>query len=211
MNNDGALKETLHWSNSDLEVHKVVVGPFENNVFVLRCKSTGEGVLIDAANEHELLLELCEQLGVKRVLETHGHWDHIQAIPAMREAGYEVAVTRADAPRLVDVGYDVFLDDKEVVEIGRMRLHTIHNPGHTEGSISFHVANTPLLFTGDTLFPGGPGNATFEGGDFTTIIESVEKKLFVFPDDTIVLPGHGTNTTIGTERPHLQEWVDRGW
>jgi len=211
VNNDGALKETLHWSNSDLEVHKVVVGPFENNVFVLRCKSTGEGVLIDAANEHELLLELCEQLGVKRVLETHGHWDHIQAIPAMREAGYEVAVTRADAPRLVDVGYDVFLDDKEVVEIGRMRFHTIHNPGHTEGSISFHVANTPLLFTGDTLFPGGPGNATFEGGDFTTIIESVEQKLFVFPDDTIVLPGHGTNTTIGTERPHLQEWVDRGW
>ena len=211
MNNDGALKETLHWSNSDLEVHKVVVGPYENNVFVLRCKATGEGVLIDAANEHALLLELCEQLGVKRVLETHGHWDHIQAIPAMREAGYEVAVTRADAPRLVDVGYDVFLDDKEVVEIGRMRLHTIHNPGHTEGSISFQVANTPLLFTGDTLFPGGPGNATFEGGDFTTIIESVEQKLFVFPDDTIVLPGHGTNTTIGTERPHLQEWVDRGW
>lgn len=211
MNNDGALKETLHWSNSDLEVHKVVVGPYENNVFVLRCKATGEGVLIDAANEHELLLELCEQLGVKRVLETHGHWDHIQAIPAMREAGYEVAVTRADAPRLVDVGYDVFLDDQEVVEIGRMRLHTIHNPGHTEGSISFQVANTPLLFTGDTLFPGGPGNATFEGGDFTTIIESVEQKLFVFPDDTIVLPGHGTNTTIGTERPHLQEWVDRGW
>ena len=211
MNNDGALKETLHWSNSDLEVHKVVVGPYENNVFVLRCKATGEGVLIDAANEHELLLELCEQLGVKRVLETHGHWDHIQAIPAMREAGFEVAVTRADAPSLVDVGYDVFLDDQEVVEIGRMRLHVIHNPGHTEGSISFQVANTPLLFTGDTLFPGGPGNATFEGGDFTTIIESVEQKLFVFPDDTIVLPGHGTNTTIGTERPHLQEWVDRGW
>ena len=141
MNNDGSLSETLHWSNSDLEVHKVVVGPFENNVFVLRCKATGEGVLIDAANEHERLLELCEQLGVKRVLETHGHWDHIQAIPAMREAGYEVAVTRADAPRLADVGYDVFIDDKEVIEVGRMRLHAIHNPGHTEGSISFQVAN----------------------------------------------------------------------
>ena len=91
MKNDGALSETLHWSNSDLEVHKVVVGPFENNVFVLRCTATGEGVLIDAANEHERLLELCVQLGVRRVLETHGHWDHIQAIPAMREAGYEVA------------------------------------------------------------------------------------------------------------------------
>ena len=122
MKNDGDLTETLHWSNSDLEVHKVVVGPFENNVFVLRCTATGEGVLIDAANEHERLLELCVQLGVRRVLETHGHWDHIQAIPAMREAGYEVAVTRADAPRLADVGYDVFIDDKEVIEIGCQSL-----------------------------------------------------------------------------------------
>jgi glyoxylase-like metal-dependent hydrolase (beta-lactamase superfamily II) len=168
-------------------------------------------VLIDAANEHEKLLELCTKLGVRRVLETHGHWDHIQAIPAMREAGYEVAVTAADAPRLKDVGYDVFIDDAEVIEVGNLRLHAIHNPGHTEGSISFAVANTPLLFTGDTLFPGGPGNTALEGGDFATIIQSIDNKLFTFPPDTIVLPGHGLDTTIGTERPHLQTWVDRGW
>jgi glyoxylase-like metal-dependent hydrolase (beta-lactamase superfamily II) len=205
------MTATLHWNDSNVEVHKLVVGPYDNNVFVIRCRATGDAVQIDSANEHEKLLELCTQLGVRRVLETHGHWDHIQAIPAMREAGYEVAVTAADAPRLKDVGYDVFIDDAEVIEVGNLRLHAIHNPGHTEGSISFAVANTPLLFTGDTLFPGGPGNTALEGGDFATIIQSIDNKLFTFPPDTIVLPGHGLDTTIGNERPQLQTWVDRGW
>jgi glyoxylase-like metal-dependent hydrolase (beta-lactamase superfamily II) len=202
---------TLHYEDDQLEIHKLVVGPYDNNVFVLRCRQTGDAVLLDAANEHEKLLELAQSLGVRRVLETHGHWDHIQAVPAMREAGYEVAVTALDAPRLKDVGYDVFLDDKEVVEVGRVRLDAIHTPGHTEGSICFKVAGSPILFSGDTLFPGGPGNATFEGGDFATIIQSIDRKLFTLPPDTIVLPGHGDDTTVGTERPHLQEWIDRGW
>jgi len=202
---------TLHFENDQLEIHKLVVGPYDNNVFVLRCRATGDAVLLDAANEHEKLLELAQSLNVRRVLETHGHWDHIQAVPAMREAGYEVAVTALDAPRLKDVGYDVFLDDKEVVEVGRLRLDAIHTPGHTEGSICFKVAGSPILFSGDTLFPGGPGNATFEGGDFATIIQSIDSKLFSLPPETIVLPGHGDDTTIGTERPHLQEWIDRGW
>jgi glyoxylase-like metal-dependent hydrolase (beta-lactamase superfamily II) len=202
---------TLHHEDSQLEIHKLVVGPYENNVFVLRCKETGEAVLLDAANEHEKLLDLAQGLGVRRVLETHGHWDHIQAVPAMREAGYEVAVTALDAPRLKDVGYDVFLDDKEVIEVGRLRLEAIHTPGHTEGSICFKVAGSPILFSGDTLFPGGPGNTSFPGGDFPTIIRSVDEKLFTLPADTLVLPGHGDDTTIGEERPHLQEWIDRGW
>jgi glyoxylase-like metal-dependent hydrolase (beta-lactamase superfamily II) len=202
---------TLHFDDDQLEIHKLVVGPYDNNVFVLRCKATGDAVLLDAANEHEKLLELAQALNVRRVLETHGHWDHIQAVPAMREAGYEVAVTALDAPRLKDVGYDVFLDDKEVVEVGRVRLDAIHTPGHTEGSICFKVAGSPIVFSGDTLFPGGPGNATFEGGDFATIIQSIDSKLFTLPPDTIVLPGHGDDTTIGSERPHLQEWIDRGW
>jgi glyoxylase-like metal-dependent hydrolase (beta-lactamase superfamily II) len=202
---------TLHWVNADVEVHKVVVGPYDNNVFVVRCRDSGEAALIDAANEHEQLLELCQRLNVRRVLETHGHWDHIQAVPAIREAGYEVAVTKLDAPKLVDVGYDVFLDDAEVIEVGRLRLEAIHNPGHTPGSISFHVRDTPLLFSGDTLFPGGPGNTSFDDADFDTIIKSIESRLFTFPDTTVVLPGHGVDTTIGAERPHLDEWIARGW
>jgi glyoxylase-like metal-dependent hydrolase (beta-lactamase superfamily II) len=202
---------TLHWVDSRIEIHRVVVGPYDNNVFVVRCRETGEAVLIDAANEHEQLLELCTRLNVKRVLETHGHWDHIGAVPAMREAGYEVAVTAADAPMLKECGYDVFLDDKEVIEVGKLRLHSIINPGHTPGSISFKVEGAPILFSGDTLFPGGPGNTTFEGGDFATIIDSLDNKLFTFPANTIVMPGHGVDTTIGNERPHLAEWVERGW
>ena len=202
---------TLHYFDHNLQVHRVVVGPYANNVFVVRCLHTGEAVLIDAANEHEKLLELCTALGVTKVLETHGHHDHIQAVPAMREAGYEVAVMNEDAKMLADVGYDVFIDHAEVIEVGRLRLHTLHTPGHTEGSISFRVEGAPLLFTGDTLFPGGPGATKFEGGDFSTIIHTIDTMMFTLPADTLVLPGHGTDTTIGNERPHLQEWVDRGW
>ena len=201
---------TLHWSGTGVEVHKVVVGPVENNVFVIRCTSTGEAVLIDAANEHERLLELCRTLGVRTVLETHGHWDHIQAIPAVRDAGYEVGVTAEDAAMLPS--YDYLLEDDAVVEIGRLRLRTLHTPGHTPGSMSFHVEGTPLLFTGDTLFPGGPGATRYEDGDFGTIIRSIEDRIFSrFDGSTIVLPGHGLDTTVGTESPQLDEWVARGW
>ena len=200
---------TLHWSDTGVDVHKVVVGPVDNNVFVIRCTATGEAVLIDAANEHERLLDLCRGLGVRTVLETHGHWDHIQAIPAVRDAGYEVGVTAEDAAMLPS--YDYLLEDDTVVEVGRLRLRTLHTPGHTPGSMSFHVEGTPLLFTGDTLFPGGPG-ATQYGGDFATIIGSLEGRIFSkFDESTIVLPGHGLDTTLGTESPHLDEWVARGW
>ncbi|HYI63146.1 MAG TPA: MBL fold metallo-hydrolase [Acidimicrobiales bacterium] len=201
--------DTLIWSATGIEVHKVVVGPMDNNVYVARCTETGDAVLLDAANEHDRLLELCRALGVRRVLETHGHWDHIQAVPQLRDAGYDVAVTAADAGMLPS--YDSTIDDEDVIEVGRLRLHALHTPGHTPGSVCFTVEGTPLLFSGDTLFPGGAGNTTFEGGDFPTILRSLEDRLFTLPADTLVLPGHGDTTTIGTERPHLQEWADRGW
>lgn len=200
---------TLHWEDTAAEIHKVVVGPMDNNVFVLRCKQTGDALLIDAANEHERLLELCQRLGVRTVIETHGHWDHIQAVPELRDAGYSVHVTAEDAAMLPS--YDEILEDESVIEVGRLRLHTIHSPGHTPGSMSFRLDGAPILFSGDTLFPGGPGNTSFEGGDFDTIIASLDQRLFTLPPETLVLPGHGDDTTIGTERPHLQEWIDRGW
>ncbi|MEM9467550.1 MAG: MBL fold metallo-hydrolase [Actinomycetota bacterium] len=201
---------TLHWSDSRLEVHRIVVGPVDNNVFVIRCRETGDAVLIDAANEHDRLLDLCRSLGVRTVLETHGHWDHIQAVEAVRDAGYEVGVTAEDAAMLPS--YDYILDDDSVVEVGRLRVRTHHTPGHTPGSMSFSVDGAPLLFSGDTLFPGGPGATQYEGGDFDTIMRSLEDRMFrVFDAETLVLPGHGLDTTLGTEAPHLDEWYARGW
>jgi glyoxylase-like metal-dependent hydrolase (beta-lactamase superfamily II) len=201
---------TLHHADTDLEIHKVVVGPMDNNVFVLRCRHTGDAVLLDAANEHERLLELARTLGVRRVLETHGHWDHIQAVPELRDAGYSVGVTAQDAEMLDS--YDEIIEHDAVVQVGDLRLRTIHTPGHTPGSMCFLVEGKPLLFSGDTLFPGGPGNTSFEGGDFDTIIHSLDRLLFApLAADTIVMPGHGDDTTIGAESPHLQEWIDRGW
>lgn len=203
------MTDTLIWSATGVEIHQVVVGPVDNNVLVLRCTETGDALLIDAANEHQRLLELCQDLGVRRVLETHGHWDHIQAVPELRDAGYSVGVTAQDAGMLPS--YDEVIEDDSVIEVGRLRLETIHTPGHTPGSMCFLLEGHPILFSGDTLFPGGPGATTFEGGDFPTIIDSIDRRLLTLPAETIVLPGHGDRTTIGAERPHLQEWVDRGW
>lgn len=200
----------MHYEDSRLELHRVVVGPMDNNVFVLRCKRSGEAVLIDAANEHERLLEMAQRLGVRRVLETHGHWDHIQAVPAVRDAGYEVGVTAADASMLPS--YDFVIADETVINVGDLHLHAIATPGHTPGSVCFSLEEAPLLFSGDTLFPGGPGNTSLEGGDFDTIIASIDRRLFAALDpSTIVLPGHGDDTTLGEEMPHLDEWVARGW
>jgi glyoxylase-like metal-dependent hydrolase (beta-lactamase superfamily II) len=200
---------TLHYEDEQAEIHKVVVGPMDNNVFVLRCRQSGDAVLIDAANEHERLLDLCRRLGVRRVYETHGHWDHIQAVPAVRDAGYDVGVTAEDAEMLDS--YDFIVEGDTALEVGRLRLKTILTPGHTPGSICFRLEGSPVVFSGDTLFPGGPGATRFPGGDFDAIIRSIDEKLFPLPAETIVMPGHGDDTTIGTERPHLQEWVDRGW
>lgn len=200
----------LVWSDANAEVHRFVVGPIENNVYVVRCRTTGEATLIDAANEHDRLLRVAKDLGVTSVLETHGHWDHIGAVEQVRDAGIDVWVRAEDAGMLPS--YDHLLEDDTVHQVGRLALRTIHTPGHTPGSISFALEDTPVLFTGDTLFPGGPGNTTFEGGDFTTIIESIEQRFYrVFDDDTVFWPGHGKESTIGAERVHLDEWVERGW
>jgi glyoxylase-like metal-dependent hydrolase (beta-lactamase superfamily II) len=192
-----------------VRIEKLVVGPYENNVFVVRSKGTGEAVIVDAANEHELLLEVSRATGVRRVLTTHGHGDHIQAVTALRDVGIDVGIAPDDASMLP--AYDFTIPDDEVIVVGDLRLRTIHNPGHTPGSTSFLLGDHPILFSGDTLFPGGPGNTRGPGGDFAQILESVDRRLFTLPADLRVLPGHGLDTTIGTERPHLQEWADRGW
>jgi glyoxylase-like metal-dependent hydrolase (beta-lactamase superfamily II) len=155
------------------------------------------------------LLEVSRATGVRRVLTTHGHFDHIQAVTAVRDAGIDVGIASEDAAMLPS--YDFTILDDEVIAVGDLRLRTIHTPGHTPGSTSFLLEGKPLLFSGDTLFPGGPGNTKFDNASFEQIIESIGRRLFTLPDDLLVLPGHGLDTTIGTERPHLDEWIARGW
>ena len=200
----------LVWADARAEVHRFVVGPIENNVYVVRCKRTGEATLLDAANEHDRLLRVAQRLGVTSVLETHGHWDHIGAVEQVREAGIDVWVRTEDAGMLPS--YDHLLEDDTVHRVGDLRLRTVHTPGHTPGSICFALEESPMLFTGDTLFPGGPGNTNANATDFATIITSIEERIFsAFADDVTIWPGHGAESTIGHERPHLDEWVERGW
>lgn len=198
------------YQDSAFNLYKCVVGPLDNNVYILQCRDSGESVLIDAANEDDYLQQLCETYNVRNVLETHGHDDHIAAVPALRDAGYNVAISAQDSSMLKS--YDQILIDEAIITIGRLKVEVIHTPGHTPGSLSFHLQDSPLLFSGDTLFPGGPGATHFPGGNFQEIINSIERKLFArFDGTTIVLPGHGDNTTIANEAPNLNEWISRGY
>jgi glyoxylase-like metal-dependent hydrolase (beta-lactamase superfamily II) len=199
----------LHYEDDRVQITRVVVGPMVNNVFFVRCVETGASVLVDAADEPEVLLPLCQELQVGDVLTTHAHRDHVQAVPAVRAAGHRVGVAQGDAPMMP--AYDFEIPDEAVIEVGRLRLHALHTPGHTPGSTSFRIEGSPVLLSGDTLFPGGPGNVRGNRVNFVTIIRSIQQRLYTLPDDTVVLPGHGADTTIGAERPHLQEWIDRGW
>lgn len=197
-----------------LEIHREVVGRLDTNVWTLACRRTGEAVLVDAAAEPDLLLERARAAGVTTVVQTHGHWDHVGAIPAFRRAGYPVRISPADAAMVngaEDLGVDATLEDGEVLAVGELRLHVLSTPGHTPGSVCFRVEGAPVVFAGDTLFPGGPGATGGDPQRFATILAAIESRLLSLADETMVLPGHGEATTVGAERPHLAEWAERGW
>ena len=197
-----------------LVVTKVAVGPMDNNAYLLECRVTGERCLVDAANDPETLLRLIGDRPLGLVVTTHRHGDHWQAL------GEVVAATRArtaagrvDAPA-IPVPTDEPLDDGDELRVGDVRLSVIHLVGHTPGSVALRYDDpdgSPHLFTGDSLFPGGPGK-TGNPRDFTSLMDDLEAKVFgPLPDETWVYPGHGDDTTLGAERPHLKEWRDRGW
>lgn len=191
-------------------VQSLSVGPMDNNVYILTCPDTGKRVLIDPANEPEVILDALGTPTLDYILLTHGDTDHILALDEIRAAsGAPVAIHAADLPMLGGRTVDFHLHEGEDIHFGNVTLRVIQTPGHTAGGVCFYSA--PHLIDGDTLFPGGPGNTQREGGDFPLIIEQIRTKLFTLPDETIVYPGHGKSTTIGAERPHLQEWIDRGF
>lgn len=193
----------------DIEIRALSVGSMDNNVYILVCPETGEGAVVDAADEAERILEEAQGVKVRYILQTHGHGDHVKALARLKEAlGVPVGIHRDDAGMLPVVP-DFFLEDGDRVAVGNHEVRVIHTPGHTPGGVCFLVGRT--LISGDTLFPGGPGATATALGDFPQIIESIREKLFTLPDDTAVLPGHGGSTTIGTEKPHLDEWIARRW
>ena len=199
-----------------LTISKLAVSEMANNVYLLRSTATGDGLLVDAAAEPEKVLALIGDAGVSTVVTTHGHWDHHRALPEVVEATGAVTVAgTADAADL-PVPVDRTVEHGDTVTVGDQTLEVVHLRGHTPGSIAL-VWRGPAdagvhVFTGDSLFPGGVGNTQQDAARFTSLIDDVEERLFgVLPDDAWVYPGHGKDTTIGAERPHLGEWRARGW
>lgn len=191
-----------------LELRRVVLGPLENNVYVLVCPATKESVIIDATSPIEPILEAAAGTKVKQILLTHGHADHTNGLAALKQAtGVPVSVHSADAAML-PIAADYLLNEGERIRFGEQELAVFHTPGHTPGGVCFSAGST--LISGDTLFPGGPGNTKTSLGNFPQIIESV-RRLFNLPGETVVYPGHGRETTIESEKPHLEEWIARGW
>jgi glyoxylase-like metal-dependent hydrolase (beta-lactamase superfamily II) len=199
---------THHYEGDDLIVRKIEVGEMENNVYILECPVTHEALLVDGCFEPEKILEGAAGASIVGILQTHGHGDHVQALPALKEKlGVPVHAHPGDD---YPIPIDSQLSDGDELSFGKDHVvKVIHTPGHTPGGTCFLTGEH--LISGDTLFPGGPGNTWGNTEAFKQIIEMVETKLFSLPDETIVYPGHGKDTTIGAEKPHLQEWKDRGW
>ena len=197
---------------------KASVGPMDNNAYLITCSQTGETLLIDAANDASVLLDLIERHAptLSLILTSHQHGDHWMALKEVVETtGAPTAAHGLDAEPL-PVTPDRILANGDTIEIGELTFDVIHLQGHTEGSVALAL-NGPAtgdvvqLFTGDCLFPGGVGK-TWRDGDFERLLGDVSRRLFeVYPDSAVVYPGHGDDTTIGAERPHLSEWRERGW
>lgn len=199
----------------DLIISKVAVGPMNNNAYLLRCRTTGEQLLIDAANDPETLLRLIGEDGIASVVTTHRHGDHWQALaPVVAATGARTYAGRYDLEG-IPVATDVPVEDGDALRVGDVGLTARHLVGHTPGSIALVYDDPhghPHLFTGDCLFPGGVGNTWDDPAAFTSLLDGVETKLFgQLPDETWVYPGHGDDTTLGAQRPHLPEWRERGW
>lgn len=196
-----------------VEIRKLSVGPMDNNAYLLRDLGTGEALLVDAANDAERILAELDGVTLRGVLTTHGHGDHWQALAEVAEAtGAPTFLHPADAGML-PVGVDEDAVDGAALRFGPQSVRLLHTPGHTPGSTCV-LLSTPSgdhLFTGDTLFPGGPGGTFGDGEAFARIMASLRTRLFVLDDETWVYPGHGDDTTLGAERGSLDEWQARGW
>lgn len=197
-----------------LTIKKLAVGPYDNNAYLLRCTATGEQLLIDAASEPDRLLDLLGDAPLSRVVTTHRHQDHWGALAEVVEATHPPVVAHADDAEALPLPVTEPVRHGDAVSVGHATLSVIHLRGHTPGSIALLYADgdTPHLFSGDSLFPGGPGNTWGDKTLFTRLMNDLEERVFgTLPDRTWVYPGHGKDTTLGRERPHVPVWRARGW
>ena len=208
-----AIRRTL----DKLTVSKLSVGPMDNNAYLLVCRTTGEALLIDAANEPERLADLIgtgdSRPDLRHLVTTHRHFDHWQALGAVAGMFETRQIAHPlDAPEL-PIPTDELVEHGDTERFGEIELEVVHLRGHTPGSIAlvYRDAAGPHIFTGDSLFPGGPGK-TGSPTDFASLMDDLEQRVFgELPDETWVYPGHGDDTTLGTERPSIPDWRARGW
>ena len=197
-----------------LQVTKLSVGPMDNDAYVLTCTDTGDQLLIDAANDADRLLPLVPNLAT--IVTTHQHSDHWQALAdVVARTGAAVTVAHPLDAAPLPVRPNRLVEHGDMIGVGTCSLEVIHLRGHTPGSIALLYApegEAPQLFTGDCLFPGGPGNTQKDQKRFSQLMDDLDERVFgVLPDETWIYPGHGDDTTLGRERPHLAEWRERGW
>lgn len=197
-----------------LLLRKRSVSDMHNNVYLLACAGSGQSLLVDAADDAPLIRELAADTLPLAVVQTHGHWDHVRAwAELVSDPGLEVWGHEGDV-ELYPQTPDRLLTDGQRIAVGELDVEILHVPGHTPGSLLLlvHGPGRPWLITGDSLFPGGPGNTFGDATAHTLLMDGLEQRVFGrLPDDTVVLPGHGDATTLGRERPNLQEWRERGW
>jgi glyoxylase-like metal-dependent hydrolase (beta-lactamase superfamily II) len=181
-----------------VELKRLEVGSFENNCYILICPHTREGVIIDPAAEAEKIIRAIQGASVKYILMTHGHMDHIGALEEVQDATHAPVGIHEQEALALRRKPDFFLQDGQVLTFGEVSLKALHTPGHSPGAVCFLSGKT--LFSGDTIFPNGPGNTSIPRADSQEILRSIRSKIFTLPDDTIIYPGHGLETTVGREK-----------
>ena len=197
-----------------ITLSKVAIGPMNNNAYLLRDSSSGHALLIDAAAEPDRLIGLIRDIPVEKIVTTHQHRDHWGALADVKASTGAITVAHPLDAGGIPVPTDEFVSDEGVIRFGGVEMEAIHLVGHTPGSIALllRASDRPHLFTGDCLFPGGVGNTQQDAARFSSLLAGVRAKIFDrLPDETWVYPGHGGDTTLGAERPHLEEWSERGW
>lgn len=203
---------------SALTIRKMSVSDMHNNVYLLTCTTTGDQLLIDAADDAERIQALINEGtgSIQHLVTTHQHFDHVRALEAVaRDTGARTYAGEDDADAL-PVAPDVRLQHGDRIRLGEVDLDVIYLRGHTPGSVALAYTDPQghaHIFTGDTLFPGGVGATQNDPSQsFDSLYADVTSRIFdAYDDDTWIYPGHGNDTTLGVERPHLDEWRERGW